>query len=106
MQNQSDKFTYKYIYVEYDISYASLVDPLGTYMYIVYEDIWNVVRSGMKQHAISIIEKVHVTWTKRLVCVNLVSERYIHFHIMNPETNNIHAFISVRVNPGACGGHS
>ena len=23
----------------------------------------------------------------------VVSERYIHFYIMNPETNNIHAFI-------------
>ena len=27
---------------------------------------------------------------KRLVCVNLVSGRYIHFYIMNPETSNIH----------------
>ena len=32
-------------------------------------------------------------WTKRLVCFNLVSERYIHSYIMNPETNNIHALI-------------
>ena len=39
----------------------------------------------------STIEKVHVTWMKRLVCFNLVSERYIHSYIMNPETTNIHA---------------
>ena len=39
----------------------------------------------------STIEKVHFTWMKRLVCFNLVSERYLHFYIMNPETNNIHA---------------
>ena len=38
----------------------------------------------------STIKKVQVTWMKRLVCFNLVSERYIHFYIMNPETNNIH----------------
>ena len=41
----------------------------------------------------STIEKVRETWTKHLVCFNLVSERYIHCYIMNPETNKIHTLM-------------
>ena len=42
---------------------------------------------------------VYVTWTKHLVCFNLVSEGYIHSYIMNPETSNIHAFNKTLVVP-------
>ena len=32
-----------------------------------------------------------------MICFNLISERYIHSYTMNPETNNIHAFIKIMV---------
>ena len=39
----------------------------------------------------SIIEKVHATWTKCLVCFNFVSERYIHSYIYKVDISSVAA---------------
>ena len=57
-----------------------------------YFPIWQVCfKRYLPEWGVKINIKVHVTWTKRWVCFNLVSDN-IHFYIMNPETNNIHAY--------------